>query len=91
MEFKPLEGPTRSMKVMEHQNQPFRCARMIKRMDAEKNVYDLSRALVDEYQHFPFSQKKDLIDAISRIYDMKPLPPVMAESVIIQTPIFADA
>jgi hypothetical protein len=51
----------------------------IKRIDEDGKVYDLTRVLFEEYALFPFSPRKDLIDAISRIYDMEPRAPVAFE------------
>ncbi len=41
-------------------------------------LYDLTRTFLGEVQYFPANRaKRDLIDAASRIYDAKPVPPVV--------------
>ena len=40
--------------------------------------YDLTLRFIEEYKVFPFGQHDDLIDSMSRVYDMDPHPPVPA-------------
>ena len=80
IDYVPMLGPSNQMKVMIHQQQPYRCAKSIKRQDEDGNVYDLTRRFFEEYLFFPFGSKDDLVDATSRIYDMEPLPPVVFEN-----------
>ena len=56
-----------------------RISRAIKRLDEHKQVYDVTEALRSQFHYFPYGGKKDLIDALSRIYDMEPRPPVYQE------------
>ena len=42
------------------------------------------------YLYFPFSHKKDLIDAVSRIYDLEPAPPILIDERALEPEIFAD-
>lgn len=50
----------------------WRCFEAIRRIDEDHNVYDLTRVFFEEYALFPFSPRDDLIDAMSRLYDMEP-------------------
>ena len=54
----------------------------IKCKDQEGRSYDLTTHFMEEYASFPFGQWKDLIDATSRIYDMSPSPPVVANAAL---------
>lgn len=55
---------------------PYRVARPIRRKDNDGNLYDLRRQFVEQVHFFPFGSQKDLIDAVSRIYDMDVQAPV---------------
>jgi hypothetical protein len=46
----------------------------IRRIDEDDNIYDLTRIFFEEYRFFPFSPHDDLIDAVSRLYDLTPMP-----------------
>jgi hypothetical protein len=58
--------------------------------DEEGNVYSLNKGFLDEYLTYPFSAKKDLIDATSRLYDMEPKPPIVIDERYLEPEVFAD-
>ena len=47
-------------------------------------------AYTRRFMTFPFSAKKDLIDATARIYDMEPVPPILIEMDAVEPAIFVD-
>ena len=57
----------------------YRLSKPIRRKDEQNKVYDLSERLRAQVHFFPFIERKDLIDAVSRIYDMSPLPPITVD------------
>jgi hypothetical protein len=59
--------------------QKHRIVEPIKRFDEEDNVYDLTRVFIDEFLRHPFASHDDLIDAVSRIYDINPQNPQFFE------------
>lgn len=81
IEYRPFREQTRAMKVSMHQQggNPYLCARPIKRLDENKRIYDLTRMLFEEMRSFPFATHDDLVDVLSRLYDMEPLAPVAWE------------
>ncbi|KKK53140.1 hypothetical protein LCGC14_3097800, partial [marine sediment metagenome] len=53
-------------------------AQPIKIIGNERKVYDLMDWFVrNEYLYFPNAPKKDFLDALSRFYDMDPVPPMI--------------
>jgi hypothetical protein len=80
--YRALEGLTRGQSRLAASGQHFRIVRPIKRLDEERCVYDLTRAFIEEALFFPFAPHDDLIDAASRIYDMKPVAASRFEEVL---------
>lgn len=70
---------TSTQRKFQNTGYSFRIAQPIRRKDESDNIYDLSKELRLQTHFFPFGGKKDLIDAVSRIYDMEPKAPNMSE------------
>jgi len=70
--------------------QAFRIFSPVRARDHEGNVYSLNKGFLDEYLTYPFSAKKDLIDAVSRIEDMEPVPPVLIDESTLEPETFVD-
>lgn len=66
---------TSTQRTLKNTGYEFRIARPIRRLDESKKVYDLGAEFKIQAHYFPFGGKKDLIDAVSRIYDMEPRAP----------------
>lgn len=88
LESQPYETATQ-LKVRTS-GQGFRVFSPMKRRDHEGNVYSLNKGFLEEYLTYPFSSKKDLIDAASRIYDMDPVAPVIVDERTLEPETFAD-
>lgn len=74
MRYTELKGETSLVKRVRDRGQGYLAASPIKRKNEKGEVYDVTRELMDEMSFFPFAQHDDLIDAVSRIYDMEPMP-----------------
>ena len=87
-EGKPAE--TGAQKRMRESGQAHRIFTPVKRVDENGKLYSLNKVLIDEYLTFPFSQTKDFIDAMSRIYDMEPRPPVIVDQGLLEPEVYSD-
>ena len=56
----------------------FRVAKQIKRTDENGVPYDLVEHLRMQLHFFPYGGLKDVVDALSRIYDMEPRSPLLS-------------
>jgi phage terminase large subunit-like protein len=88
MVMEPYE--TANQKKVREGGQAFRIFKPVRAKDHEGNVYSLNKGFLDEYLTYPFSAKKDLIDAVSRIYDMGPVPPVLIDESTLEPETFVD-
>jgi hypothetical protein len=52
--------------------------------------YDLTAIFLDQYSMFPFGGHDDLIDAVSRIYDLDASPPIAPSARQQNVPVFVD-
>lgn len=88
MVWEPYE--TANQKKVREGGQGFRIFKPVRARDHEGNVYSLNKGFLDEYLTYPFSAKKDLIDAVSRLYDMEPVPPVLIDESTLEPETFVD-
>jgi hypothetical protein len=86
-----LDRPTNTMAAAMKASNEHLIAKPILRKDEDGKLYDLTRALMEEMQFFPFAPKDDLVDAVSRIYDMTPTPPSIHELHSLEDEGFPDA
>jgi hypothetical protein len=91
IEYRPYQGPTKQQQACLNTAQGYRVQDAIKRIDEDRNVYDLTRVLIEEMMFFPFAPKDDLVDAVSRIYDLSPRAPVQWEAKSAEQTVFPDS
>lgn len=73
--YRKAEGPTKR----QTQVKPERVVTPLRRRDENSEIYDVTRAFIDEMRLHPFGTHDDLIDAVARIYDMEPCAPIAYE------------
>ena len=89
--YRPLLGPTNAQRAALARGESHRIMQPIKRVDENSEVYDLTRAFIEEMIFFPFAPKDDLIDATSRIYDLKPTAAIQYEAASLEPVAHPDA
>lgn len=89
--YRPQLGPTNDQRAMAATQQSYRIVSAIKRRDENNDLYDLTRAFIEEAMFFPFAPKDDLVDAVSRIYDLSPKPAVQYEQASLEPVAYADS
>jgi hypothetical protein len=77
---RPTKNLTGQQRRCDMTAQRHRIVEPIMRYDENKDVYDLTRVFIDEFLRHPFATHDDLIDAVSRIYDIDPQIPQVYES-----------
>lgn len=81
---------TANQRKMREAGQAHRIFTPVIARDHEGQTYSLNKGFLDEFLFFPFSAKKDLIDAASRLYDMEPIPPVLIDQNDLEPEAYAD-
>ena len=84
------DSETTNQRRMRDEGQPHRIFAPTKRRDENGSVYSLNKNFLDEFLKFPYSAHDDLIDAVSRIYDMDPVPPVIVDQRSLEPEVFKD-
>lgn len=78
--YRTMKGLTRRQQNCEDTAQKHRIVQALRRRDENEDLYDLTRAFIDEAIRHPFAPHDDLIDAVSRIYDIDPQSPIAYEA-----------
>jgi hypothetical protein len=78
--YRPMQGLTNKQRYCEATHQTYRVVTALKRKNEDGDMYDLTRVLIEELRFHPFAPHDDLVDSVSRIYDMEPKKPVMFEA-----------
>ena len=84
------KGETTNQTKVKDDGQAFRIFSPVHRKDEEGRVYSLNKNFLEEFLTFPFCAHDDLIDAVSRIYDIDPVPPIIIDQRTLEPEIFAD-
>lgn len=85
-----VQGETANQKRIREQGQSYRIFKPVNRRDHEGNIYSLNKGFLEEFLTYPFSAKKDLIDAVSRVYDMEPVAPTIIDERMLEPEVYDD-
>lgn len=91
VEIRPTQGLSRVQMETIKSGSSDLVAKALKCADAEGKLYDLTLTFIEEYSSFPYGRLKDLIDAVSRIYDMDPQGPTLTSAELIEPTEFFDS
>lgn len=90
--YQDFEGLTKRQTMMMDTGQEDLIARAIKKVDNEKQMYDLTTTLIEEYLQFPYGGYDDLLDATSRFYDLDMVEPMgSSNKASLNPPVFVDS
>lgn len=78
--YRPYPNLHKEERRVQLSGEHWRLMKPIRRKDEDGKLYDLVRVFFSEFEFFPFSPRDDLIDAMSRIYDLDPRPAVVYET-----------
>lgn len=91
VEHKPADGFSKAQMQALNGGSAELIAKAIKRVDEEKQVYDLTLRFIEEFEAFPFGQHDDLIDATARLYDMEPTAPLIQKPGATEPNVYYDS
>lgn len=89
--YRPMQGFTKAQRACQATFQSARIVTALKRRNEDGDMYDLTRAFIEEYRLCPFAPHDDILDAASRIYDLDPMKPVPFESMAAEPRIYRDS
>lgn len=81
---------TKRQREVREAGQAFRVMTPARHKDQDGNVYALNKMLLDEFLVYPYSKHDDFLDALSRIYDMDPSPPIIVDERALEPETFVD-
>lgn len=84
------EFETKDQKKMRERGEPHRIFKPVMRRDHENRIYSLNLMYLNEYQTYPYSAHDDFLDAVSRIFDMKPRKPEIVDQRATEPAVYAD-
>ena len=85
-----VEGETKAQARVKAEGQGFRVYAPTMRSDEEGRLYSLNKNFLEEFLTFPFCAHDDLIDAVSRIYDIDAVPPIVIDERSLEPEVYSD-
>ena len=85
-----VENETSAQRKVREAGQSYRIFTPTRRRDQDNNIYPLNKQFIETFLLYPFVGHEDLLDAVSRIYDMEPVPPLIIDERAVEPEVFAD-
>lgn len=85
-----VDGETANQRKVRAAGEDYRIFTPQRRVDENGEAYGINARFLDEYLVYPFSKHDDYLDAMSRIYDMDPQPPVLIDERALEPAVYAD-
>jgi hypothetical protein len=85
-----VDGETAAQRKVREAGQGFRIFQPTRRRDQDNNIYSLNKQFIETFLLYPFVGHEDLLDAVSRIYDIEPVPPIIIDERAVEPEVFAD-
>jgi phage terminase large subunit-like protein len=84
------EGETTNQKKVREAGEDYRIMHPTFRADETGTRYSINARMLEEFLVYPFSKHDDYLDAMSRVYDMDPAPPVLIDERALSPETYAD-
>jgi hypothetical protein len=81
---------TAGQQAMRAAGQEFRIFKPQFRLDHNRKLYSVHGTFMAEVHAFPYASHDDILDAVSRVYDMESLAPILMDERDTEPPIFGD-
>lgn len=81
---------TANQRKVREAGEEFRILRPRFRMDENGERYGINQSFLSEFLVYPFAKHDDFLDAMSRVYDMDPQPPVLLDERATVPEVFGD-
>ncbi len=88
IQYRPLLNDLKQQRDIKNSGQAWRAQGAILQKNEDGELYDLTRLFINQYLFFPRSKLRDLIDAVSRVYDLDPVPAVHFEAAYENEPVY---
>lgn len=75
---------------MREAGQAFRIYSPVRARDHKGDLYSLNKEILTEYLVYPYAVHDDVLDVMSRIYDMETQPLVIVDERALEPEIYAD-
>jgi phage terminase large subunit-like protein len=85
-----VDNETTNQRKVREAGEEFRIFTPRKRVDENGERYGINERFLAEFLVYPFAKHDDFLDAMSRVYDMDPQPPILMDQAALAPEVYAD-